>query len=192
MFDILEQPWTLLGAAVISLIVIWIIKAVTGKQRLGYYSIPILIAAIAMGLYLFVPTDTKKIKQVIKIGAKAVEDENAEAIIPIIAENYHDSIHPNKESMIEHCGMILSEPLVSEIVSRIVSLEINSPNANAVFTMRLVFDDRSFVAQSFKKLMLIKIRVEMQKQNKNWYISRVELLEMDMMPAKWSDIKTEW
>ena len=193
MFNVLEQPWTLLGVALLALLVIWAIRVVApNKRRWWHFVIPIFIAAVAMGLYLFVPTDTKKIKSTIKTGVKAVEQENAQVLGLIIADNYRDSAHPSKESMMNHCEMILSEPLVTDIVSRIVSLEITSPRAEAVFTMRLVFDERSFVAQSFKKLMLLKIRIELQKQNKDWLINRVELVEIDMMPAKWADVKMEW
>ncbi len=75
-------------------------------------------------------------------------------------------------------------------IKRIVAIDIQPPKATAVFTMRILFDKRSFVYQNFKQIMLTKLKLDLQKQLDNqWLITRAELLEIDMQPAGWKDIK---
>ena len=89
-----------------------------------------------------------------------------------------------------HCRIALEEPLVEKSIKRIQSIEISfHRKATAVFTVRLIFDKRSYVYQSFKQQMFVKAEVDLQKQtNGTWLITRAEILELDLRPVNWQDI----
>jgi len=89
---------------------------------------------------------------------KAVEEENPDAIETITSNSYRDSYHNAKEDLMYYCRSLLSEPLVDKSIRRIVSIDISPPEATAVFTVRIVFDKRSYVYRDFKRLMLIAVR----------------------------------
>jgi len=191
MLNIFEQPWTLLIAAVLVLFVMLIVRAVLpAKRHWWQWLVPVLVATAAVGLNLLVQTDTEKIKAVIKTATKAVEEENPAAIEPIISPNYRDSYHGTKTRLISHCRARLAEPLIEKNITRISQVDIRDAKATAVFTVRIVFDKRSYVYQSFKQLTLIKVRTELQKQRDGrWLISRAEIVAIDRQPAKWQHIR---
>jgi hypothetical protein len=121
---------------------------------------------------------------------KAVEEENPDAIETITSNSYRDSYHNAKEDLMYYCRSLLSEPLVDKSIKRIVSIDISPPEATAVFTVRIVFDKRSYVYRDFKRLMLAKIELDLQKElDKSWLINRAEILELDRRPANWRDIR---
>ena len=88
------------------------------------------------------------------------------------------------------CIVRLSEPLVEKNVATTLSLEIEPPQATTIFTVRILFDKRSFVYQTFNRQMFAKVKVDLQKQpNKEWVISRAEIFEINRQPASWKTIK---
>ena len=190
MSNIFEQPWFLLIASVLVLIVLLIVRAVLPEKRHWWqWLVPLLIAAAAFGLDFLVRTDIEKIKEAIKTATKAVEEENPAAIEPIISTNYRDSYHITKTRLISHCRARLAEPLIEKNITRISEIDIQDTKATVVFTVRIVFDKQSYVYQSFKQLMLIKMNSELQKQaDGGWLISRAEILTIDRQPAKWRHI----
>jgi hypothetical protein len=191
MWNIFEQPWTLLAAAVIAFLVLLALRRTIQEKNLPYlWLLPPLLALLAFGLDYLVETDLEKIKAVITTAVTAVEDENADAIDPIIADNYRDSLHNTKSDLLYYCRRRLSEPLIEKNIARIVSIEISGTQAVAIFTVRIVFDQRSYIAQAYKQLILTKVELTLQKQPDNqWLISSAELLEIDLQPTSWRDIK---
>ena len=191
MYDIFERPWALLITAVIVLLVMSAGRVIfPEKRRRCQWFLPALLAASAFGLDLLVKTDAEKIKAVIYTGVKAVENEEPDAIEPIISDNYHDSYHNTKKALMRRCRATLSPPLVEKNITRILTIEIppSKTTATVTFTVRIVFDKQSYVYQSFRRMMPTKLKLHLQKQrDKRWLISRVELLEIDLQPAKWQD-----
>jgi len=190
MTNIFEQPWFLLIASVLVLIVLLIVRAVLPQKRHWWqWLVPLLIAAAAFGADFLVQTDIEKIKAVIKTATKAVEEENSAAIEQTISPDYRDSYHITKTRLISHCRARLAEPLIEKNITRISEINIQGTKATVVFTVRIVFDKRSHVYQSFKQLMLIKLQAQLQKQaDGRWLISRSEILTIDRQPANWKRI----
>jgi urease gamma subunit len=187
---IFESPWPLLIFAGIILLMVVIIRSIFPQKRHWWqWFLPAVFVVATFGLYFLVETDCEKINAVIETGVKAVEEENSNAIEAIIADNYSDSYHRTKAELMRHCRTALAEPLVEKGIKRIQSIEISLPDATAVFTVRLVFDKRSYIYQSFKEQMLVKAKLDLQKQvNGKWLITRAEILELDLHPVNWQDI----
>jgi len=191
MLNVFEQPWSLLTAAVVVLLILLMARRVFPHKKYWWqWFLPAFFTVAAFGLDLLVQTDLERINAVINTGVKAVEEENPDAIEAIISDNYSDSYHRTKRSLTRHCRVRFSQPLVEKNIKRIMAIEISGPRATAIFTVRIVFDKRSYVYQSFKRIMLTKWKLDLLKeQNKGWLISRAELLEIDGQPAKWQNIR---
>ena len=181
----------MITAAVIVLLILLMFRWLSpGKCRWWLWLLPVFLVVAAFGLDFLVETDLEKINAVINKGVKAVEDEDPDAIETVIADNYNDSYHSSKSVLMAHCREVLSEPLIEKNIKRIVSIDIQPPKATAIFTVRILFDKQSYVYQSFKQQMLAKVKVDLQKQpDGRWLINRVELLEIDLHPAKWQNIE---
>ena len=193
MWNIFEQPWTLLAGAVIATITIWIIRAVKPQKCCPkQWLLPLLIAAAAFGIDFLVKTNPEQIRALIATSARAIQQENAETIDNIIAKNYHDSVHLNKNLLMIHCRARFSKPLVEKAIPRIVSIDIapDKTTAEAIFTIRLLFDKQSLIFQNYKRTMTAKVSFDLQKPPSSpWLINRVDLLDIDRLPASWTDIK---
>lgn len=194
MWNFCEQPWTLIAVAVITLIVLLAMRRqIQEKKRLYLWLLPILIAAAALSLDYFIKTDLEKINEVIDTATNAVQDENPQAIEPLIAENYSDSYHSSKKELIYYCRRKLSEPIIEKNIKRITSIDISDAHAAATFTVRIIFDQQSYIYQTYARLILTKVKINLEKQHDRWLITRAELLEVDMQPFTWKDIKqTTW
>ena len=191
MLNIFEQPWTLLIAAVVVLLVLLILRRTfANKRRWWLWFVPIVLAGGGFGLDSFVQTAGEKITEVIAAVVEATENEDCDAISRAIAADYSDSYHNSKRSLMAYCSAILAGPLIDKNIKSIISMEISESTATVVVTMRVVFDKDSFVAANFKKLMFIKLKLNLQKEDSGqWLINQTEILEVDRHPASWLDIK---
>ncbi len=191
MFNFFEQPWTLLGAAVLVLFGVLTFRSIfPEKRRWWQLMLPALVALAAFGLDLLVQTDLEKIRALVKTGAKAVEEENCNAIAQIISDNYRDSYHNTKTELMSHCRLKLSQALIEKNRKIGLLIEISSPNATVTLTIITHFDKQSDIYKEFfKPFMIIKTRLYLQKQrDKRWLLRRVELLELDKQPTNWQQI----
>jgi len=198
---VFEQPWPLLITAGFVLLLVLILRSIFPQNRRWWqWLLPALFAAAAFGLDFLVETDREKISAVISTGVKAVEKENPDAIEALIADNYRDSFHGTKDDLMRDCRIRLAEPLVEKNIKKILSIEISprsgealredeSPTATAVFTVRMLFDKRSYVYQSFKEQLHVKAEVSLQKQSDGtWLITSAEILALDLRPVNWKDV----
>lgn len=193
MFDLFEQPWGLLTVAVIVLLILLMFRSIFPEKRHWWQlALPAFLAAAAFGLDRLVQTDLEKINKVINTAVKAVEEEKPDAIDAIISENYSDSYHRNKRVLILHARRVLSDPVVEKNIKRILEINISpsKTTATATFTVRVVFDKRSYVYQSYKRIVLAKVEINLQKElGKGWLINQAELLELDRQPVNWQHIR---
>ncbi|MFH1370171.1 MAG: hypothetical protein ABII09_02630 [Planctomycetota bacterium] len=188
MTNIYEQPWLLLMVSVGVLLAAFVIRAVFPEKHRWLWLLPILLAASAFAIDYFVQTDTEKVEALIAKAVKAVEKEDVEAMTPLFSDNYRDSFHASKQALLSNCRARLSEPIIEKNVLSIVSLRVEPPNAEAVFTVRVVFDPQGPIFE-YRKMMLFKLHADFLKQGGSWFFSRIEVLEIDLQPADWRRIQ---
>jgi hypothetical protein len=189
MTNIFEQPWLLLIASAIVLLAVAVFRGLfPQRHRWWFWLLPVIIATAAFAIDYFVQTDTEKVKEAIAKAVRAVEKEDAEAIGPLISNDYHDSSHASKQALLEHCRERLAEPIIEKNVYGIVSLNVRPPNATAVFTVRVVFDPQGPIYE-YRKIMLFKLQAELRKEGANWLFTRIEVLEIDLQPADWQYVE---
>ena len=208
MFNVFEQPWGLLIAAVVASLILLIFRHTI---RWWLWFLPGLLVVAAFGIDFLVETDTEKIDAVINTAVLAVEKEAPDLIEPLIADDYSDSYHKTKDALMSSCRAMLSEPVIEKNIARMVSMDVqparrrglarlDSPSsarqaeggpskATAIFTVRVLFDKNSYVYESLKSQMLTKVKLDLQKEpNGGWLINRVELLAINLQPASWKFI----
>ena len=190
MFNVAEQPWTLLTLAVIVLPIVLMLRRIfPDKKRPWLLLIPLLLAIGAFGLDFLIQTDTEKVKTVIKTAVDAAEQEDSLAIASVVAEDYRDSFHLNKKRLISHCKNRLAGPVIEKNVLRIAEMDIGPNQATITFTVNVLFDEQSYLSE-FVRLMLIKMEVRLHKQpDQQWLITRAEILAINRQPAGWTQIK---
>ncbi len=188
MFNILEQPWTLLAASgAVFIILVYLNYYLTGKRRL-LWLLPLLIAAAAFGIDYLIETDQEQIKSAVAKTVKAAEREDCTAIEQLIADDYHDSFHKSKRSLMAHCRGVLSEPTILKTVYRFPSVTVHSPQATVLFTVRVLFDPQSYIYE-YRKQMVFKIEATLRKQDSRWLFTSFEIPQIDGFDADWNRLQ---
>jgi len=190
MFDFFEQPWTLVGAAVLVLFGMLTFRSFfPEKRRWWQLLVPVFLTVTAFGADMLVQTDLEKINSVIKVAIKAVQQKDCSAIEAVIANNYSDSYHSTKKHLLDHCRRELSKPLVDKGKKTGLLIDISDSNATAILFAVIIFDKNSYISQ-YKSFLLVKARLSLRKQpDKRWLINRIEILELDRLPTKWNSIR---
>jgi hypothetical protein len=188
MWNIYEQPLTLLIVSAVVLLATIIYRAVFPKRRHWWqWGFFVIVAAAAFGIDFFVQTDTEKVKGVIVKAVKAAQDEDVEAAGRLLAEDYHDSFNGSKQALMDRLRSYLPQPVIEKNVLRFILLDVNPPNATAVFTVRVVFDPKGPVYQ-YRQQMVFKFDAKLIKRGQEWFFRDVELVEMDLQPVDWKSI----
>jgi len=159
--------------------------------RWWVWLVPFGLAVTAFGADWTVKTDLERIEHVINTGIKAAQIESTEGIEAVIASDYKDSFHYNKERVIQHCSRLFSEPLIEEIIKKGLNIDINQTKATLVLTVLVKIDERSSIYKRyFKPAALVTLRLELHQQaDRKWLINRAELLEVDRRTVNWNIIR---
>lgn len=189
MWNVLEQPWTLLiTAAALALVVAVVLPFIQAKSKRLLWLTPLLVAPLAFALDFAVSTDREKIQNVIDAGVKAVENEDPDAIAAILAPDYQDSSHPDKAALVRHCRAVLQPPLVDHIYSSIRQIRISADAATVTVLNKIFFDPKSDLAE-FARLIIIEVQIDLQKTpDRSWLITRTEIQAVNNQPAKWTNV----
>jgi len=187
MWNFFKQPWTLLGAAVLVLLGVLTFRSVWDEKRRPWqWLLPAGVAVLALGLEFGVTTDLEKIHRVIRTGLGAVEAEDCATIARLIADDYQDSYHQTRESLLTRCRARLQPPAVQRVRRVGADIEIASPDATVALTVLMTFDRDSIWAQAYKQNVLIGVRISLHRQrDTTWRIQRIEIREVDKTPASW-------
>jgi len=191
MFDIFEQPWTLVGAAILVLFGMLTFRSFCPeKRRCWQLLVPVFLTVAAFGADMLVQTDLEKINSVINTAIKGVQQENCSTIEATITNNYSDSYHSTKKDFLDHCRRELSKPLIDKGKKTGLLIDISDLNATATLFAVIFFEKNSFISQNYKSFLLVKARLSLWKQpDKKWLISRIEILELDRQPTSWNRIR---
>jgi predicted DNA binding CopG/RHH family protein len=190
MFNFFEQPWTLIGLAVITSFGVLTVRSVwPEKHHLRHWLIPLVIVAIGFGLDFLAKTDLEKINAVITTVLKAAQNEDCATIESLIANDYADSHHATKNHLMVHCRVRLSEPVIAKIKKRASLIELTNATAIATLFIVATFEKDSDIARDYRPFVFLKTRLHLEKQpDNNWLINRIEILEIDKQPVQWNDI----
>ncbi len=153
--------------------------------------IPVLIAVLGFGLDLLVASNTERIDSLIETMINSIQEEKPRQFERIVSDDYADSVHSSKDSFMQYVNARLSKPVVENAYEAILTRELSARRAEIVMTIRFVFDKEGEVYQSFTRLILAKINLDLVKEKDGrWLIERIEILELNKQPTRWRDIRT--
>jgi len=199
MFNIFEQPYTLLAVAIIAYLVIVVVRIARPVERKWRHFLPVFLIVIsAFGLDLLVQTDLEKINTILDTCRKAIEQEDTETIAGFISPDYRDSTHNTGGMLMAVCQALLSEPLVEKITQTNKEIQLSQAaekgsaglarQATATLGGLVILEQQSAYSQ-YKSFVLLKGRLYFQKDSaKEWLIHRVELLEIDRHKMSWKGV----
>ncbi|MFA5291482.1 MAG: hypothetical protein WC496_00450 [Phycisphaerae bacterium] len=191
MWNVFEYPFVGIAAAgvvMFGLWLLWILKP--DKRRRWHPLIPLGIVALAFAVSYFVQTDKEKILNAINIGIKAFEEQKIEPIKEIIADDYADTAHSSKDTIIAYCQAMIQTAMIEKLtfLSRGTVVEDN----HATFTMEALikFSEESEIARMGKSFLIVKARFSFEKTpDKRWLINSSEILELDRKQVNWGELK---
>jgi hypothetical protein len=190
MFDFFEQPWTLLGVAILALFGFLTYRSLCPeKRRWWHWLIPLAIAGAGFGLDFLVATDLEKVHGTVGALLKAVQDENSGVVAALIAPDYSDSRHATREQLLAHCRQELDGPTVQVVKSRGTEVKLSGLQATVTLNLFFRFEEASRVAKQYKAVALVKVRLHLARQpGGKWLIDRAEPLEIDTFPVSWRSL----
>ena len=188
MWDFFDQPWTLLGAAVIVLLGVLTFRSVwPEKRRWWQWLLPAGVAVLGLGLDLVVATDLEKINRIGKIAMRAAEEEDCVTLGRLIANDYEDSFHKDKQALLGRCRARLVPPAVERVRKIGMAVDIKPREATVTLTASVKLEAESFWVRSYgKSAALVKAQFWLRKQpDGSWLVTRIEILEVDKIPTGW-------
>lgn len=185
----LEKPWLLTVIAIVVFAVLHIVRdfkpAKIGKW---YLLVPIIIIALAFGLDYLIETDREKIFTIIDVAETAIVNEKIEPLEQIVAVDYSDSRHSDRQQAFEHCKVLYLIAPLSSINHTYMELNVDQAKAVAEIEAFISFDPESQAGAMVSKVM-VKLRVTFAKDPAAWKIISSELLEVNRKPLNWGQIQ---
>lgn len=191
MLDIFDQPWTLIGVSVLVLFGVLTFRSIFPEKKSQWqWLLPLFTIATAFGADYLVQTDYEKIDTVINTGMKAVEKLDYPAIEAILDENYADSVHNSKTSLMVECRNKLSQNKVEKCKKTNQLIKMSGNNSRTTVFAKIFFAKDSYIAQNLVPFIPITVELYLNKKNDNkWLINRVEVREINQGNASWSTIR---
>jgi hypothetical protein len=190
MWNIFEQPWTLLGASVLVLFGVLTFRSIWDRKRHWWqWLLPLVLAGAAFGLDFLVVTDLEKVHTATRMLLKAVENENIIGIARLIGPDYSDIRHSSKAALMTRCRQELDGPTVERLKKLDDIVELSPGGAKVTVSLFVRFAKDSRIARLYKPVFLAKIRLTLKKQpNGQWLIDRIDMLEVDKQPITWRNV----
>ncbi len=193
MWNICEQPWTLAGAAVLSLFVVLTVRSVLPeKRRRWQWLIPVSILGLAFLLDRAVETDPEKVDRLIKTAMLAAEEEDCDRIEALIDEQYQDSFHAGKAELMRHCREVLSGPVIRKnILRNYTPPRISGAEAVTTIFTTTHFEQNSYVTDIYQQsLAMFKVELRLRKQpDGSWRIGQIRPLEANKQRIYWRQLR---
>lgn len=190
MWNIFEQPWTLLGASVLVLFGVLTFRSIWDRKRHWWqWLLPLVLAGAAFGLDFLVVTDLEKVHATTEAFLEAVENENIAGIALLIEPDYSDIRHSSKAALLTRCRQELDGPTVERLKKLDDIVELTPREAKITVSLFVRFAKDSRIARLYKPVFLAKIRLHLKKQsNGQWLIDRIDMLEVDKQSITWRNV----
>lgn len=189
MTNISESPWLLLIAAIVVAHIVFIYRKIFyEKRRFWQLLLPVVIALAALSIDYFVKTDREKISAVLQFASKAVQNNTPDQLSRVIASDYADSFHYNREKLLDHSASSQIPGNIKKCKSSIASLNLQSDQANILVASTVTLERDSRNPEMFVDIVKVNADIELKKIKNEWLITSIELRKINNLPVKWFDI----
>lgn len=184
MFNILEQPWLLVGIGVVVFFAQRIFRSINpDKCSNKYLLVPLFIVALAFGIDYLVKSDIEKVNDLVGAIRKAVIKGDAGAVKKKMTPDYFDGYHHNRDRAIRHLDYLFSFAPIQAAKILEKEVEIDDRFASVKIKIFLIFDESAPLGAAS-----VVFSAELEKQNKNWLIATSEIHELNKQQIKWADL----
>lgn len=189
--SVFEQSWPLLIAALVVFLIVGTWRAVVPeKNRWWQWCIPLAVVVLALGLDIAVATDHEQILSLSRKLIRAVAEEDIDGIDRLLAPDYRDSLHRDRDAFLSHVESGLSHSPVYKLTKINLEIEsLNAPEASLTMETILVFEKESRIASLYKQQFFASVRLHMIKSSgRVWFLQRLDLLTIDRQPMGWGQV----
>lgn len=190
MFNVFEQPWTLLGVSVLVFFGVLTFRSVWDqKRRWWQWLLPLAVAGAAFGLDFLVATDLENVHTTIDTLLEAVEDEDCPGVALCIGPDYRDIRHSSKAALMTRCHQELNGPTVETLKKLDDFVELSPREAKVTVSLFARFEKDSRIARQYKPVFLAKVRFHLTKRaDGQWLVDRIDMLEVDKQSVSWRNV----
>jgi hypothetical protein len=189
--SVFEQSWPLLVAALVVFLVVGTWRAVLPeKNRWWQWCIPLAVVLLALGLDMAVATDHEQILSLSQKLIHAVAAEDIDDIDRLLAPDYRDSLHRDRDAFLSHVRSGLTHSPVHKLTRLNREIEsLNAPEASLTMETILVFEKESRIASLYRQQFFASVRLHLIKSSRRvWLLQRLDLLTIDRQPMGWGQI----
>jgi len=187
MWNIFEQPWIGLVAAVIVLNIIAVVRWFVPLERKWLFIPPAAIVLLALGLCYLVETDREKVQKVISTGVKAVRDQDPNGMESLISPQYSDPAHATKRDFVRSWQTWLGEVKIENAGISNTVYEVSRSEATVTFSWLVRFGAQKGTFDYLSGQVLFgRAEISLEKTaGRKWLIRSSALLEIMNQQTSW-------
>ena len=148
MWNLFEQPWTLVGISVLVLFGVLTFRSVwPEKRKFWQLLVPLAVAGSGFALDGLVVTDLESIQKTMKALLVAVTNEDCDAVAKWIAPDYSDIRHASKAALLKQCKEQLNGQTIAKIDTIGKEIDRTENQAKVTLVLSVKFDEQSAIAK---------------------------------------------
>ena len=189
MTNLFENPWLLLTIAALSIVPAAIVRQ--AKPEWGYRPllIPVVLAALGIGLDLAVQTDKEQIHALVRQCRAAVIEENIHRLRQALCDDYDDGFHRSKADLLLSSEQALKGAAIRKV--RFQNLDLTRHERQAQVDLNTVVHLRPESRYAaFGSVVFVSVRLEFAKlSSERWCIRRIGILSVNNQPVNWGAVR---
>lgn len=187
MWNVLENCWLLLTLAGIAFVAASIVRQ--EKPEWGYKPllIPVLLAALALGLDYAFTTDYEAVSAIVPTCKRAAVAANPDDIMELISPNYTDRSHKDKAAFSRRVRNTITGSSIKKIRTQSHTISIEGTQARSELGVAVHLNNDSHYA-AYGTFFLVKMNFDYEKIAEKWYIRRMDVTSINNQPMGWGDI----
>jgi len=152
-------------------------------------AVPVLLAASALALDIFVKTDYEKIESIVKQSIAAVVAKDVPQLAALVGPDYRDSIHNSKDSLVAFFQRLFSRPLAEKVKKRYSKITTSAPRATCELDVVVHLNPQSDYAM-VSGIVFVQMNIHFtQTPRKSWLISSTQINTINNQPINWKAIE---
>lgn len=189
MTNVFENPWLLLTLAAIAVVPAAIVRQ--AKPEWGYLPllIPLLPAALGLGLDYAVLTDNEQIHALIRNARRAAVEKHIGHLSESVCDAYDDGFHRSKAEFLSSAERIIKRASVKKVRFQRIDLALEASRAAAEMdTVVHLNPDSQYAA--FGSVVFVSLRLEFAKQaSGRWCLLRSGVTTVNNQPINWGAVR---
>jgi hypothetical protein len=181
----------ILPICAIALSALLISGIILSKDKANYiWFLPLILMTAGFGIDWVVQTDTEQIKSTLSKSELAIEHEDMALFSSVISDKYQDSMHPNKQALLQHFNSYFGQPLCDSVTNTFTQINKKQNEAEILIVVFISFNQNSFPVRDYSvSTAKVELKLKLFKEpDRKWRIRGVEIAAVDNQPFSWSAV----